>query len=169
MFRFAKLKDLENFLKHHSLGKEFLYKIMAEEFPYFLASEQGQKAVESIERAIQSPKVLHVIYGDGYTEVYSSSRINLRIAKVPSLPMKDMPVEKIEDCECAAKMRLPKHWRQMWERSGVANTYNSTPLKPSEFIRQERGRVALRWLKSIEKESRLTTLASEGVPSASER
>jgi len=164
--RFDSDEALENFLVSNDRGRSILRRAINKEMPYFLCTSQGQEWTERIEKAGNVPKVLLVIYSDGYSEVYSSSSIRFETVKVPTLPMKKMPVDQIESMENAAKTTLGKVWVELWENGKVREILDVTPMSPLQFLKREIGKVAFSLLKKLEKDLTSTTQASGGARSA---
>jgi hypothetical protein len=164
--RFDSDEALENFLMSNNRGRIILRNTINKEMPYFLCTSQGQEWIERIEKESSRPKVLLVIYGDGYSEVYSSGSIRFEVVKVPTLPMKRMPVDQIEPMEKAAKATLNKVWVDLWENGKVREVLDVTPMSPVQFAKREIGRVAFNLLKRIERALTSTTLDSGGARSA---
>lgn len=166
--RFDCDEDLEGFLMSNERGRGILRRVIDKEMPYFLASSMGEEWLGKIEEAIKHPKVLIVIYGDGYSEVHATSHVTVEVAKVPMTSWKTMEPMKIEEMEEAAKQSLHKSWVKLWNKNKVRAIFNSLPLKPTEFLKRELSKRVISALRMVEEVTSSITQDSEGAHSAEE-
>lgn len=165
--RFNSMADLRGFLLHNERGNQLLHRLIEEEMPRFLATAEGEQWIEKIEKAGEHPKVLIVIYGDGYSEVHSSNYVSVEVAKVPMTSWKTMEPEVVERMEEAAKSLLGKVWVKLWNKDKPRAIFNSLPIKPTQFLKRELSRGVIGMLRTIERGMSSTILASGDARSVS--
>ena len=164
--RFNSMNDLRGFLLNNDRGRQLLHRLMDQEMPHFLTTVEGEQWIAKIEKAGEHPKVLIVIYGDGYSEVHSSSYVSVEVAKVPMTSWKTMDPSVVERMEEAAKSLLGKVWVGLWNKDKPRVTFNSLPIKPTQFLKRELSRGVISMLRKIELGMSSTTQGSDGARSA---